>query len=75
MPRALGVAMSSLGLAAADSVGFHGSECVQANAITSVSTSASATSAYGFSSSQADSIVTTLNAILVALRNKGIIAT
>lgn len=67
-----------LGQSATDLVGFHGTTCDQAGAITSPSATAATdtTSAFGFTTStQADAIVTSVRAILVALREKGIIAT
>lgn len=66
-----------MGQSASDLVAFHGSEPTdQIAAITSVSTTAAtASSPVGFATTtQADAIVTAVNAVLVALREKGIIA-
>lgn len=76
--QALGVAFSSLGDSANVAVGMHGSTSTQAALVTAVSTSAMVLvsgTAYGFATeAQGQWIITTLNAILVALKNKGIIA-
>lgn len=67
-----------IGNAAADLVAFHGSTPVdQAAAITSVTTTALIlTPAYGFTTTaQANAMITAVNSVLVALREKGIIAT
>lgn len=68
---------TSLGQGASSPVGMHGSAAVQAGAITSLTTTgATTTTPWGFATStQANAIVTDVNAILVALRDKGIIAT
>ena len=67
-----------LGNATTDTIGFYGTLGVaQASAITSVATTAatSTTNAYGYSTStQADAIVTAVNAIITALSNLGITA-
>lgn len=65
-----------IGQDATDKVAFHGADPVdQAAAITSpAATSATNSSPYGFSQAQADALVTAVNEILVALRDKGIIA-
>ena len=67
-----------IGRAAADLVGFYGATPVaQASTFTSVGTTAatSTTNAYGYSTStQADAIVTAVNAIITALENIGIAA-
>jgi len=67
-----------LGQNASALTGFHGTACDQAAAITSPSATAASdtTSAFGFTTStQADAVVTAVRSILVALREKGIIAT
>jgi hypothetical protein len=66
----------SLGQGTTSKAGVHGAAVVQAAHITSVSTTAStASSPVGYATTtQADAIVTAVNAILVALRNKGVIA-
>lgn len=65
----------TLGADADDTVGFHGSTADQAAAITSVAdTAATSSSPFGFAEAQANGLVTAVNAILVALREKGIIA-
>ena len=68
---------TSVGQSASSKAGFHNAASVQADAITSVTTTAATTTTpWGFATStQANAIVTDVNAILVALRNKGIIAT
>lgn len=67
-----------IGSATSDLVGFYGETPVdQAAAITSVTTTAatSTTNAYGYTTStQADAIVTAVNAIIVALQDIGITA-
>jgi hypothetical protein len=75
--RALGVAMSSLGNTAGEAVGMHGSESVQATAIaTFVSGTAATTATYGGSvGPDIVALAAAVNAIIVALRNKGITAT
>jgi len=57
---------------------YGGTGVAQASAITSVGTTAatSTTNAFGYTTStQADALVTAVNALLVAARNIGIIAT
>jgi UDP-N-acetyl-D-mannosaminuronic acid transferase (WecB/TagA/CpsF family) len=67
-----------LGRAAADKIGFYGTTpAVQASAITTVTTTAatSTTLAYGFTTStQADGLVTAVNAIIAALAGIGVTA-
>jgi len=73
-----GTAGVCLGRAAADKVGLYGATpVVQASTFTAVATTAatSTTNAFGYSTStQADAIVTAVNAIIVALENIGIAA-
>lgn len=68
----------NIGGATTDLVGFYGETPVdQAAAITSVTTTAatSTTNAFGYATStQADAIVTAVNAIIVALQDIGITA-
>ena len=66
----------SLGQSSTDKVSLHGADPVdQAAAITSpASTAATNSSPYGYSQAQADALLTAVNEILVALRDKGIIA-
>lgn len=68
-----------LGQSATDLISFWGqTPCDQPAAITSVNTTAatSTTNAFGFTTStQADAIVTSINSILTALRECGMIAT
>lgn len=69
---------TSFGQSAGDLISIHGSTPTdQPAAITTIGVTAStASSPVGFSTTtQADSIVSSLNLILVALREKGIIAT
>jgi len=73
-----GVDGCCFGRAAADKIAFYGTTpCDQAAAIVSVSTAAATTTTpYGYAAStQADAIVTAVNAIIVALRECGLIAT
>ena len=65
-----------IGGTASDVVGFHGTAADQAAAITSpASTGATSSSPYGFTTAaQADALVTAVRSILVALREKGLIA-
>ena len=64
-----------LGGAAADLVGLHGSRVIQAGAITSfVSGTAATTATYGTPTPDIAALGTAVNAVIVALRNKGIIA-
>jgi hypothetical protein len=67
---------ATFGSAAAKLVGFHGSKCDQAAAITSVSTSAavSVCGAFAFTSAQANGLITAVNSILAALQEKGFTA-
>jgi hypothetical protein len=67
----------NIGKASTSLVGFHGVTPVdQAAAITSVSTSAAVSicGSFGFTSTQANGIITALNAVLAALNEKGLIA-
>ena len=66
---------TTLGQDASDLVGLHGATPVdQAAAITSpAATAATSTTPFGYSEAQANAIVTALNSVLVALREKGII--
>jgi hypothetical protein len=66
-----------IGYTSAKLVGFHGkTPCDQAAAITSVSTSValSVCGVYGFTSTQANAIITAVNAVLAALNEKGLTA-
>lgn len=68
---------TSMGFSATDLAGFHGTAVAQAAAITapSATLTISTTPAFGFTTStQADAMVTAVNSILTALKNKGIIA-
>lgn len=66
---------TSLGQAS-EKISFYGeTTVVQAAALTAVTTTASTTTTpYGFTSTQADAIVTAVNAIIVALQNIGVTA-
>jgi hypothetical protein len=68
-----------LGYDSSDLIGFYGTTpCDQPAAIDDVTTTAatSTTLAYGYTTStQADAIVTAINAILAALREPGVIGT
>ena len=65
-----------LGEKAADLVGLHGLRVAQAAAITTfVSGTAAATATYGTPTPDIAALGTAVNAIIVALRAKGIIAT
>ncbi len=66
----------SVGQSATDLVSLHGVTPVdQAAAITSpAATAATSSTPFGYSEAQANAIVTALNSVLVALREKGIIA-
>lgn len=66
----------AIGQSATDKIGLHGVTPVdQAAAITSVAaTAATSSSPFGYSEAQANAIVTAVNAMLVALREKGIVA-
>lgn len=66
-----------MGRAAADKIGFYGATpVVQASTFTSVDTTAATSSSpYGYSTStQADAIVTAVNAIITCLENLGLAA-
>lgn len=68
----------TLGGGATALIGFYGSAAVQAAAVTSVTTTGatSTTNAFGYTTAaQADAIVASLNALIVANRGMGIIAT
>lgn len=68
---------TNLGQTAAELIALHGATPVaQATVITPVGTTASTSSSpVGFgSTTQADAIVTNLNAVILALKNKGILA-
>ena len=66
-----------VGTAATDLIGFYGAAPVdQPAAVTSVTTTAAtSTTPYGYSSTQADGIVASLNAVVARLRELGLIAT
>lgn len=67
----------AVGNAAADLVGFHGATATdQYAAITSISTSVAITSCgvYGFTTTQANGIITGLNSVLALLNEKGLSA-
>ena len=65
-----------LGGTATDLVGLHGSRVAQADAIaTFVSGTAATTATYGTPTPDIAALGTALNSVIVALRNKGIIAT
>ena len=68
--------MSTLGNNSTEPVGMHGFECEQAAAITAVGTSVpvAACASFGLTSTQLTALVTAVNAVLVALQNKGITA-
>ena len=76
IPRVVGVAMSQIGTSPTDPAGMHGFESTQAAAITAVGTSVpvAACASFGLTSTQLTAIVTGLNAVIVALANKGITA-
>ncbi len=68
---------TKIGQSAADLVAFHGATPVaQASVLTPVGTTAATSSSpVGFSTTtQANDIVTQLNAVILALKNKGILA-
>ena len=68
----------TLGGATTALIGFYGSAVAQAAAVTSVTTTGatSTTNAFGYTTTaQADAIVASLNALIVANRGMGIIAT
>lgn len=65
---------SLVGLSATDTIGFYGTTPVaQAAAVTSISTSAAVSGAFGFTSAQANGIITSLNSLITALHNLGLI--
>lgn len=65
----------NIGKAATNLVAFHGSTpCDQAAVITSVSTSAAVSGAFGFTTTQAAALLTAVNAIITALKEKGLVA-
>jgi hypothetical protein len=67
---------ATFGSAASKLVGFHGSKCDQAAAITSISTSAAlcVCGVFAFTSAQANGLITAVNAIIAALNEKGLTA-
>lgn len=67
---------TSVGSSATEKVSVYGvTPVVQAATLTAVTTTASTTTTpYGYTSTQADAIVTAVNAIIVALENFGICA-
>lgn len=67
---------TSMGASASEKISFYGvTPVVQAATFTAVTTTASTTTTpYGYTSTQADAIVTAVNAIIVALENVGIAA-
>jgi hypothetical protein len=74
---AYGVDGCCMGRASTEKIGFYGTTpCDQAAHITSVSTAAATTTTpYGYAAStQADAIVTAINAILVVLEEVGLTA-
>jgi hypothetical protein len=59
---------SDLGVSATDKIGMYGATpVVQASTIALVATTVATTSAYGFTSAQANAIVADVNAIVTAL--------
>ena len=66
----------TIGASATEKVSVYGvTPVVQASALTAVTTTASTTTTpYGFTSTQADALVTSVNAIILALKNFGITA-
>ena len=68
---------AAIGNASTDTVGFYGATVTtQPLAITSVTTTAAtSTTPYGYSSTQADGLVTAVNALIVKMRALGLIAT
>ena len=67
---------TTIGLSTTEKVSAYGvTPVVQASALTAVTTTASTTTTpYGYTSTQADAIVTAVNAIITALKNFGITA-
>jgi hypothetical protein len=67
---------TSLGNAAADLVGMHGSTAVQGSALVAVGTSipVAACATFGLTSTQLTAMVTALNSIIAVLQAKGISA-
>jgi hypothetical protein len=65
---------ASLGNAAADLVGFHGSTAVQGSALTLVGTSipVAACASFGLTSTQLTAIVTALNSLITMAQAKGL---
>ena len=66
----------SMGLTTTEKISFYNvTPIVQGAAITTVTTTASTTTTpYGYTSTQADAIVTAVNAIIVRLQNLGLTA-
>lgn len=66
----------TVGQSSTTKAGFHGAAVVQAAAITAVaSTGATNSTPYGFTTAaQADALVTAVNALITACKNKGILA-
>jgi hypothetical protein len=67
---------ATMGKAATEKISFYGvTPVIQASAITApVTTASTTTTPYGYTSTQADAIVTSVRAIIVALQNVGITA-
>jgi hypothetical protein len=67
---------ATMGKSTTEKISFYGvTPVVQASAVTAVTTTASTTTTpYGYTSTQADAIVTAVNAIITALKNVGITA-
>jgi hypothetical protein len=67
---------ATMGRATTEKISFYGvTPVVQASAVTAVTTTASTTTTpYGYTSTQADAIVTAVNAIITALKNIGVTA-
>jgi len=67
---------TTIGASTTEKVSVYGvTPVVQASALTAVTTTASTTTTpYGYTSTQADAIVTAVNAIITALKNFGITA-
>ena len=67
---------TTIGASTTEKVSVYGvTPVVQASALTAVTTTASTTTTpYGYTSTQADAIVTAVNAIITALKNCGITA-
>ena len=68
---------AQLGSASSSLLAFYGGTAVdQPAAVTDVTTTASTTTTpYGYTSTQADAIVASLNAVIARLRENGLIAT